>query len=735
MSAAPNLQHIAALRAELWHAGYRPLAVFRHDHPDRERAGKAPLGAQWRERALRDPPEVVTLPAVAHAPNTGVLCDGLRALDADIDDREVAARVRALAQEMLGDVPMRVRDNSPRFLMPYRAAVGQPRKLALAGRKGKIEILGQGQQFVAHGWHPTGAELRWVPVGPEQMAIANLPAVTEEQITEFLLAAAPLIEADPPAGNTPHNKEKSNGQDGPHVSVGANAALLDILDVMAALAVIPNDGPADWECWNNVGMAVWLATAGSVHGFNAWCAWSTKHPEHDQDACRERWDHYFKSPPDRTGAGKLYAMAAKVLPRWQRPSETQQRAHEIHLRADAWGWEDQPDLECVGLPPTAKELLPPRPWAYGFFLMFGVPSVIGAVDGGGKGAIAVVMALAMITGRPLLGEKVWRTGPVAIITYEDDELEWHRRIWGACAHYQVNYASAIAKFRFIRCPGGRVSFARLAFEEGKLRTQFPHGDAIVKELRAIDAALLIVDPFNHSHELDDGNNNVMIAKVAAEMTRIARESNAAVLVLHHLRKGASGDPDDLMGATSLRATFRATRILKRMTPEEGNKRKITDGSWRYIRIAGSKENYAPPPDRQKWYRLISMPLGNATHEYEQGDEVAVATVWEPRPMFDGMPHATLAAVFGELRRGDFNPNRQAKNWAGKVLMGVGERSEDEAAKIIAAWLTSGVLTKVECYSPAKHTVQAVVLNEAKAAEILASLGYYEETDTNGETCV
>ena len=57
--------------------------------------------------------------------------------------------------------------------------------------------------------------------------------------------------------------------------------------------------------------------------------------------------------------------------------------------------------------------------------------MMGAVDGGGKGAIAVSMALAMITGKSLLDEKVWRPGPVAIISYEDDEEEWHRRIAAA----------------------------------------------------------------------------------------------------------------------------------------------------------------------------------------------------------------------------------------------------------------------------------------------------------------
>ena len=69
--------------------------------------------------------------------------------------------------------------------------------------------------------------------------------------------------------------------------------------------------------------------------------------------------------------------------------------------------------------------------------------------------------------------------------------------------------------------------------------------------------MLIIDPFNNAHAMEDGNNNVAIAAVAQEISTIAREANVAVLLLHHLRKGSTGSIDDLMGATSLRANFRS----------------------------------------------------------------------------------------------------------------------------------------------------------------------------------
>jgi hypothetical protein len=241
--------------------------------------------------------------------------------------------------------------------------------------------------------------------------------------------------------------------------------------------------------------------------------------------------------------------------------------------------------------------IPPRPWAYGHFLLFGCASVIGAVDGGGKGALAVIIALSMITGRPLLGERVWRTGPVAILSYEDDVIEWQRRIAAACLHYDIDYPSVVESFYFMRRDDGdRIRLAAHGINGGGLI--FPDRETIIAGLKEIEPVLWIIDPWNQAHALDDGNNNALMAQTAGETGHIARICNVVALALHHLRKSATGDIDDLMGATSLRATFRSARILSRMTADEAQKLLIpSEERWRYSRSAGHEENYAPPPSK------------------------------------------------------------------------------------------------------------------------------------------
>src|SRR5580704_10099130 len=127
----------------------------------------------------------------------------------------------------------------------------------------------------------------------------------------------------------------------------------------------------------------------------------------------------------------------KADPELRKEAEKRRRARLRNgsILLDTSGAGEVLPLVCEPPPQHRISAIPPRPWAYGSFLLFGYPAVIGAADGSGKGALAIVIALSMITGRPLLGEHVWRTGPVAIITYEDDQTELCRRIAAACLQY------------------------------------------------------------------------------------------------------------------------------------------------------------------------------------------------------------------------------------------------------------------------------------------------------------
>ena len=117
-------------RKLMWRNGYRPVPVLSPDSGEKN-AGKRPAGSgpnwsRWEIDARQDPPHAVTAEPADYAANTGILTDGLRPLDGDVDDPDLAEIIDRLAVEMLGDAPKRYREESPRWLRLYRAAEGEP---------------------------------------------------------------------------------------------------------------------------------------------------------------------------------------------------------------------------------------------------------------------------------------------------------------------------------------------------------------------------------------------------------------------------------------------------------------------------------------------------------------------------------------------------------------------------------------------------------------------------------
>jgi hypothetical protein len=402
---------------------------------------------------------------------------------------------------------------------------------------------------------------------------------------------------------------------------------------------------------------------------------------------------------------------------------------------DTHGWKDgkppPPNGEDHDPPPSGEvqivqgtiraiTAIPPRQWAYGKFMLFGSAAVIGAMDGAGKGIIAVATALAFITGQSLLGEKVWRTGPVVIITYEDDQEEWERRIAAACLHYNLDYETIIASFYFLHKPNGRVT---LAERQGR-SLAFPDTARIVYFIKKIKSVLLIIDPFNSAHAMEDGNNNVAIAAVAQEITTIARLGNVAALLLHHLRKGAVGGIDDLMGAVALRANFRACRIFQVM--DEGAAAGLgipTIDAWRYLCVVGSKENYAPPLSDRMWFRKVSYDLNNPDEAYEFGDNVAAIARWDPPTAFEGLDRHRLRVVFDVLTAKPHARSISAKElpWVGKALKDQG-RTTEQAKKIVNLWLQSDLLVAGKAFKTEnRNLIQTVVPDAEKVAAMLAGM--------------
>jgi hypothetical protein len=81
----------------------------------------------------------------------------------------------------------------------------------------------------------------------------------------------------------------------------------DEVDLAEMVAAIPNN--EDWAGWNSMGLAIYAATGGSDHGAVIFDDWSEKSLRYNPYTTGERWRHYHRSPPSRTGIGKLISLA------------------------------------------------------------------------------------------------------------------------------------------------------------------------------------------------------------------------------------------------------------------------------------------------------------------------------------------------------------------------------------------------------------------------------------------
>src|SRR4051794_327466 len=64
--------------------------------------------------------------------------------------------------------------------------------------------------------------------------------------------------------------------------------------------------------WTKIAMPVWVAIGGSPAGFHLINAGWQRNPAYAEREVRERWAHYFKSPPTKTGAGKIFRLAQEA---------------------------------------------------------------------------------------------------------------------------------------------------------------------------------------------------------------------------------------------------------------------------------------------------------------------------------------------------------------------------------------------------------------------------------------
>lgn len=320
----------AERRQLLYHNGYAPLPIRIGD--------KHPLIKDWNALAHEDRSYFCPDRWYNH-PFCGIATYGLRLIDGDIDDPDLAEQLHRYIVRRVGCPPIRFNTVNPRRVYVFRAAEGMPRKLFCKNSTTEygIDVLGDGQQCFCFGIHPKGYPHLWTR-SPLEVAVADLPSITEDEVMELLDYGIALLEADRWTDHQrftlkPQPAEKAGDKPAFVTSFGNGEtcrmgrspndptdlsrspqtnATWPLGDLQAALEAIPT--PAAYDDWFRISAAFYAASSGSQEAFEMWAAWSTC----SRDYAIQKWRTALCDMS--ITAGTLVFEARRHIPDWQQPS-------------------------------------------------------------------------------------------------------------------------------------------------------------------------------------------------------------------------------------------------------------------------------------------------------------------------------------------------------------------------------------------------------------------------------
>jgi hypothetical protein len=311
------------------------------------------------------------------------------------------------------------------------------------------------------------------------------------------------------------------------------------------------------------------------------------------------------------------------------------------------------------------------------------------------------------------GWKPRRVCKVLVINSEDDNDEMRRRLYAACEEMQITTFDELReRLAIAEAPGDII----IAKSDSRTKTVIaqPMVKRLVKTVIEHGFDVLIVDPFSETFEGDENSNSEL--KWAAVLWRsIARETGAAVMLVHHTRKfGAeAGNMDSARGGSALVGVARIVSTLFAMTKEEAVVYEVAEEErYKYLRFDDAKANQALVTFAAKWFtkKSITLPNGDDT---EPPDEVGVLVPWVPAGIWARITNELAnkicdAITLGMLGR-DGKPTGNwfcktksgegNKRWAGHAIQGLVNCKDVEAQKVIDAWVESGLLIEVDAVIP------------------------------------
>ena len=171
-----------------------------------------------------------------------------------------------------------------------------------------------------------------------------------------------------------------------------------------------------------------------------------------------------------------------------------------------------------------KEKPDPRTWVWKYYLPQGGVSLLAAPAKLGKTTLTAHLVRALVEGKPFLGQETVAC-PVLFLALEEHPDDVRARLY----QFQLNRPD-------------------IHVYAGPFRGDDAGCAAILEKIKSLNIGLMIVDTLVRFWAVKDENDAVQVAKGFAPVLALARQTNCAILLLHHTTKAPSDGGREIRGS-------------------------------------------------------------------------------------------------------------------------------------------------------------------------------------------
>ena len=220
------------------------------------------------------------------------------AVDIDVYDKDCVNKLLTWCEENIGVTVTRV-GQEPKTLMVYRCEKPFKKVQSSAyedwlGNLCRVEILGDGQQFVAFAYHPdTKKPYVWNNgEGISNIDVNDLPVITEQQaidLCDYFESIAEEFDLELKQKKTRSLREDDNPGLETRFRNFSDKTTISDEKIKEVLSYID---PSEYDHWFTVGCGLWHQFDGDEQGFTTWDNWSQLASNYDADVMRRHWDSF-----------------------------------------------------------------------------------------------------------------------------------------------------------------------------------------------------------------------------------------------------------------------------------------------------------------------------------------------------------------------------------------------------------------------------------------------------------